>query len=198
MVRRTKASNCERTVEFLQLDFKEISAKLESTDKKMQFCVQLYITLITAVLAAQGEKLLEKLNKKEYLFLAVLMLVFYVIGQFILFYMLSGQKMHFEYVNRLNFIRRKIFEKNGEKKEFIESYGYTSHIEPKIAGMNYWMIYLVTSSIVSFAIISILLFREHYKLKGLDGLSLILVVLFFNITIIVLNHSKMREMKWKK
>jgi len=129
-------------LDFLIMEFKEISEKLETTDKKVQFCTQLYITLITAIVAAAiGAEAVFEIPNSNFCF-GILFFVLYLMGQFVLFYMISGQRIHSDYLCRLNSIRYLILKKMNKSEKFIEAYGYTKCSVSKKSGMNDYMIYL--------------------------------------------------------
>ena len=190
--------NKEKLIGFFLVDFKDISEKLESTDKKVQFCTQLYITLISAVLAAIGSGLLKQNNSYTgsiTLYSAILLVIFYIIGQFVLCYMLSGQKIHTEYVNRLNTLRRLILENSGKHSDFIDSYGYTQKISPKWCGMNYFMIYLIFAVMLIFLIIASFCMKEYSQniCCFILCISITCIILILNIIGIRCHHCKMKR-----
>ena len=187
--------NTKGLMDFLIADFKDLSEKLEATDKKVQFCVQLYITIITAILAAIGANLLKGEHNQVYLYISIFMFICSVVGEFIFLYMLSGQRIHFEYVNRLNYIRRIILKNNGKNDDFIKEYGYTNSIKPKRVGMNYYMIYLICLAIPVFAGATQYCLDKQYGDTHfiLDFRFIGLIVLFINICIIEYNHKKLEK-----
>lgn len=197
---KNNKENKQELVHFLTVDFKDTSDKLESTDKKVQFFMQVYISLITAVLAAFAAGFIEEPTDNASLYVAAFMLAFALIGQFTLLYMLSGLKIHCEYINRLNYLRHEILSCIGKNRNFISKYGYTSSKQPEKSGMTYWMIYLMilVSAIFSGFGIGFLVrhfMREKYPLCSVVVGSVLLggIHFFINVAVTIKNHSKMMD-----
>lgn len=144
-------------LDFLFIDFKEISEKLEATDKKVQFFIQIYITLIgaslTFIVTYIGKTDINNFNTQTYFCIFLISFILFVISQLILCYVLSGQKLHTDYICKLNIIRCLILKNLKQTEDFIENYGYTKCFVPRKGGMNNWMIYLIIFIIILFVAI---------------------------------------------
>ena len=126
--------------EFLIEDFKDTSAKLESTDKKVQFIVQIYTALVTAIisasiffLASHFSKIVNflknndglKTNNIFFLIFCIILLFLFGFAVCVYYYSLKGNYIHAIYLNRMNFLRNVIFEKIGDYTGQIENFFYT-------------------------------------------------------------------------
>lgn len=168
-------------LEFYMADFKDLSDKLEKTDGKIQFFVQLYIGIITASIALLSEKLM---LAGHYLFSGLFWAALGSIGFFVMQYVTAGIRIHYNYVNRLNFLRSTILKQLGMDLRFIHDYDYTKPIRHKTNGMNYWLIYFLIFAVTVFycACAACLVLYEGYLLK--DTLSAVVVVFLFVASLI--------------
>lgn len=142
-----QAAGADKLMEFYLTDFKDLSDKLEKTDTKVQFFVQLYIGIITASIALLAEKLM---LAGHYGFGGCFWLALGAMGYFVMEYALAGFRMHHNYVNRLNELRSNMLRHYGKDRKFIEAYGYTGSVPVGKSGMTAWMIHFLQAAAAGF------------------------------------------------
>ncbi len=182
--------------DFLFMDFKEISEKLESTDKKVQFFIQIYVALIGASLTFiitffgnYGKSDSNDFNTQIYLYIFSAFFILFIISQFILLYVLSGQKLHSDYVCKLNIIRNLILRNLGQSELFVEYYGYTKCFSPRKTGMNNWMIYLIMFIMILFILGGFWSIYNYTSNIGFYCIYIFVIIILLVINIIILvNH----------
>lgn len=137
-------------IEFLIEDFKDTSAKLESTDKKIQFVVQIYAALVTIIISASIPSVssnlfigprgmlinasVKAIFVSPIFFVIVLFLAIFVV--FVYCYSLRGGYAHTIYIARMNFLRNVIIKKIGVPPEQIKNFSYTQKKPPSKFGMG--------------------------------------------------------------
>lgn len=187
------AGNQDKLMEFYLTDFKDLSDKLEKTDNKIQFFVQLYIGIITASIALLAEKLI---LAGHYGLSGCFWLALGAMGYFVMEYVLSAFKLHGSYVNRLNDLRKNFLSQQGKNDGFIENYGYTEPIPPNSNGMTFWMIYFLQFTVSGFLGASVYCFAARSTLP--DGnrecIAVAAVVLIYAVLYCLIRRRK-KQMK---
>jgi len=192
--------------EFLIEDFKDTSAKLESTDKKVQFIVQIYVALIAAILSAslfflanhfrKIEKILNNGLKTDNIVFPIFIIILLFLFGFavcVYLYSLRGNYTHSIYIARMNFLRYVIFKKIGNDNSQIENFFYTQKSKPTPIGMgNVVSLFLAFTiglyiSLFTFVILILIVSVEsilcfHYILVFVKPIILMFLLHFFVIT----------------
>ena len=198
--------------EFLIEDFKDTSAKLESTDKKVQFMVQIYTALVTAIITASlyflanyfnninlsannFNNILVILNNNSVLKTdSIIFPIFGIILIFLLgfsicvyYYSLRGNYIHAIYLNRMNFLRNAIFKKTGNFPDQIENYFYTKRSIVKV-GMGNVLNMFLASTIGLYISFSFALLILIVSGKSILWYYFILMLIIVFILIVILYH----------
>ena len=171
---------------FYELDFKDTSDKMENTDKKVQFWVQIYITLISSTIILFTSNIKGFMESSEHKF--VVFAVLYLLGQILFFYVLASHTTHTEYVCKMNTIRCLILSSLGKNKDFIKNYGFTKCNSPKKLGMTYSIIYLELIGTLVFAWLTTMTIVETTKHSCLY--ILLLIVFVINIEVLIFHYRK--------
>ena len=172
---------------FYELDFKDTSEKMENTDKKVQFWVQIYITLISSVLVLFNSNIpgfLESHNNKIIVFSAL-----YLIGQILFCYVLASHSTHTEYVYKMNMIRCLLLLSSGMKKGFIENYGFIKCAATRKLGMTYSIIYLELVGTLVFAWMTI----NELVNKPSRQCMLFLLLILINIIVLLIHNKRLKN-----
>ncbi|MBL7087090.1 MAG: hypothetical protein ISS28_08390 [Candidatus Cloacimonetes bacterium] len=176
-----KKSDTEKGfTEFLIEDFKDTSAKLESTDKKIQFIVQIYTALVAAIISAslfflanQFSKIEDILKNNEafktnnIIFPLFFIILLFLIGFAICVYSynIRGNYTHRIYISRLNFLRRVILEINEVSTDKIENFFYINKIATKV-GMGSVLNFFILFTI-NLYVYALLILLSYYLLNNI-------------------------------
>ena len=181
----------EQRMEFYIEDFKDLSAKLEETDKKIQFSVQIYFGVVTACIAVLGNEFLTN----HYLLSSVFFIGLGICGIFVLLFVHYGMKLHNSYLNRLNTLRANMLAFTGQSQTEIDKYGYTSVIKPSNRGMTRVLIWALYFAISSFTAASVFYFLHNtfvslYKSVLVAIFAFPITLLFIYILIRILDRPQ--------
>jgi len=162
-------------IDFLIEDFKDTSAKLESTDKKIQFIVQIYVALITAILSAtlfffanQFSDIIaitknpDGQNNILFLFMGVILFFFLGFSCCVYLYNQRGNFTHRIYISRMNFLRNVILQKHKISTEKLENFYFTNKKTGKVgmgAALNLFL--LITITLYLYILLTIILYPFH-------------------------------------
>ncbi len=188
-------------IDFLIEDFKDTSAKLESTDKKIQFIVQIYTALVAAILSAslfflanQFSKIEDILNSKDVIqtnniiFPIFFITVIFLIGfaSCVYFYNVRGNYTHRLYISRMNFLRRVILEINEVSTDKIENFFYANKLATKV-GMGTILNFFILFTIILYIYV-LLIILSYFLLNTISFKDLYIYILSFPPIIILLLH----------
>jgi len=166
-------------LEFLINDFNDISEKLESTDKKIQFSIQLFGIVISALITLMGAIFLSEKENSISSFKYIIMLTFVfisiIMGEFIYYYNLCGHCTHSIYVNRMNIIRKTLYTYDHIKHFRDDS--FTNIILATGKNMNYTMLCFITVFCMILSIFMGIVIWEYNNKIELIFLIIIILVL---------------------
>jgi hypothetical protein len=178
----------KEAINFYIEDFKDTSSKLESTDQKCQFTIQLFVsftTITVSVFAVLSEKLdLLSTNINLWFYLVIAFLI--VSGECIFRYIVVGGYHHMIYVNRMNLLRVLILNACNLDEEIINNYSFNKIIKANNKGMGHKM-QTMLNSIIGLLFVSVII--NVFLTYGVMVKSILasLLIFYFAATLIVLN-----------
>lgn len=140
----SKSDDKQQQYDFYVEDFKNTSDKLESTDKKCQFIIQLFVSFATitiSVLSVYVSANSQITIANIWLLLILTFLI--IIGEYTFKYNVIGNYHHTVYVNRMNTLRVLILFTCNADKTIAENYSFSELIKAKSKGMGYGMLMLL-------------------------------------------------------
>ena len=127
-------------VEFLIADFSDTSEHLQVTGRKIEFTFQLYagflsllITLAISLLTINPNVVGDILVNLR-IFYGIVSGILIILGAltwWVFEFSLRGSKMNGLYINRMNYLRSKIYQALGEKTYELDGFAYVSQLLPK-------------------------------------------------------------------
>ena len=139
-IQKSASSIDNKFIEFLSEDFRDTSTHLKETDRKIEFTFQLYaggLALIssagiTFLGTALGSNNLEpKYNVYILSSLIISLVIVWLFTKWAFSYSIKGTKMKLLYINRMNFLRKEIYEHLGASAENTPTFFYTRKIPPR-------------------------------------------------------------------
>ena len=189
----------KEVINFLIEDFKDTSGKLESTDKKVQFIVQIYTAIISTVSSAlifflaKHYKAIENVITNEHRknaltafvwpFFLIIFMTIIAFNICIYIYSLKGVSIHYKYLNRMNILRRKIVDSLIAKfpDKLDGNYSYTAKVCFAGDGMN------MTVTIYISILINLYITLASFYLWVLiyNNYTISLCILLFGVNIVI-------------
>jgi len=174
--------NQEYLIKFYIEDFKTTSDKLESTDKKCQFIIQIYGSVVTILLSLMSILWDKSQLKHHELEICIIFALLIIVGQFIHRYILIGNSIHTIYLNRMNQLRRLILDTCKLNDKTKQNYGFLSQVPASSKGMGYTMQNMLQCVLIYMQITLLLeiLSRDLSIIRGLISFGIIIIsILFF-------------------
>ena len=189
----------EKLADFYISELTDLTTKIENSDQRVQFFVQLYITIIAASVTLLAKELV---YDRRYILCGFFWLALCIMGYYVFRYAIAGRSIHNEYINRSNHIRRTLLIHLRQKECAIEQYEYTSPKSNNPKGMSNWRIRFLQTCVASFGGAAVFFFLCHSAFTGIMNSFLIsfvcLAVISALLEIVIQRANKELDDKAKK